>query len=168
MAHRETPWWAADSGVMIHIKSWLFVIIFRYNIFMVANVSHPCHPEKEISRLFSPICQPARIQILLVIASREGCACHMEAVTGMRRARILQHLMVLRKAGLVTPNRAGRNIFSQLAGPEVITLLHQTAQLAGIGPDSLLSLAARPTRGCPRPQCSPDMDPKLTCKGLEK
>ena len=39
---------------------------------------------------------------------------------GMRQASISQHLMVLRKAGLVTAHRDGRNIFYQLTHPEVV------------------------------------------------
>jgi DNA-binding transcriptional ArsR family regulator len=140
--------------------------VHLYNIFVTANILSANPPEEELSRLFSLIGQPARIQILLVIADQEACVCHLEAVTGMRQASISQHLMVLRKARLVTPNRAGRNIFYRLARPEVIQVLRHAAQLAGFAPDMLNSQAVRPISGCPCPQCNPDMDPKLTCKEL--
>jgi DNA-binding transcriptional ArsR family regulator len=131
---------------------------------VTANILSSNLPEEEISSLFALIGQPARIKILLVIAAEAACVCHLEAVMGMRQASISQHLMVLRKAGIVTPNRAGRNIFYQLARPEVVDILHQTARLAGVAPDMLHALALRPITGCPCPQCNPDMDPKLTCK----
>jgi DNA-binding transcriptional ArsR family regulator len=137
-----------------------------YNIFVTANISSSQSPEEEISKWLALIGQPARIQILLVIAAQEACVCHLEAVTGMRQASISQHLMVLRKAGLVSPNRAGRNIFYRLTRPEVIQVLQQTAQLAGIAPETLHGLALRPVCGCPCPQCNPGMDPALTCKKL--
>src|SRR5664279_4963619 len=112
-----------------------------YNTFVTANILLSNLPEEEISSLFALIGQPARIKILLVIAEETACVCHLEAVMGMRQASISQHLMVLRKAGLVTPNRAGRNIFYQLARPEVIDILHKTARLAGVAPDMLHALA---------------------------
>ncbi len=108
--------------------------------------------------------QPARIQILLVLGEQEACVCHLEAALGMRQASISQHLMVLRKAGLVTTQREGRNIFYHLARPEVLQALRQVAGIIGIAPEALQALARRPVPGCCCPQCNPDMDPHLTCK----
>lgn len=138
--------------------------MYPYNIFVSANISSSTNPEFEISRLLALIGQPARIQILLVISSQEACVCHMEAVTGMRQASISQHLMALRKAGLVTHHRDGRNIFYLLARPEVVGILKQSALVVGILPDQLESLSNRQVPGCTCPQCAPDLDPKLCCK----
>jgi ArsR family transcriptional regulator len=108
--------------------------------------------------------QPARIQILLTLGAREACVCHLEAVTGMRQASISQHLMVLRRAGLVTAQRDGRNIFYHLCQPEIVRVLEQAAQVSGIDPGALSALGARPVQGCPCPQCNPGMDPRLACE----
>ncbi len=124
-------------------------------------------PEEQISKFLSLIGQPARIQILLTIGEQEACVCHLEAVLGMRQASISQHLMVLRKAGLVTTHREGRNIFYRLSRLEVIGVIQQAAQLAGIDPDVLQALKARPITGCPCPQCNPEMDPKQTCQNIQ-
>lgn len=129
---------------------------------MTANIS-PHSSEEQISSLLGLIGQPARIQILLVIASQEACVCHLETVLGMRQASISQHLMVLRKASLVAPHRDGRNIFYRLVRPEVVDILNQAALLAGIRPETLEILAQRPITGCPCPQCNPGIDPNLTC-----
>jgi DNA-binding transcriptional ArsR family regulator len=126
-----------------------------YNIFMPANILPGASPEISISKLFSLIGEPARIQILLVIADQAACVCHLEAVTGIRQASISQHLMVLRKAGLVSTNRAGRNIYYRLERPEVMAVLQSAAQLSGLDPDALRALARRPVAGCPCPQCDP-------------
>ncbi len=112
--------------------------------------------------------QPARIQILLVISTQEACVCHLEAVLGMRQASISQHLMVLRKGGLVTAQREGRNIFYRLCRPEVVEILQQVSQLAGLDPARILALRQRPHPGCPCPQCNPGIDPELTCQQLSK
>jgi len=131
---------------------------------VTTNVSPP---EEQLSRLFALIGQPARIQILLVIGTQEACVCHLEAVLGLRQASISQHLMVLRKAGLVTSRRVGRNIFYGVTNPEVVDVLHQAAQLAGISPDTFQTLSARPVPGCPCPDCNPGLDPDLSCKNLK-
>ncbi len=100
----------------------------------------------------------------MVIADQQACVCHLETVLGLRQASISQHLMVLRKAGLVTTQRDGRNIYYKLQQPEVIVILEQAARLLGSDPDILRSLAIRPIPDCPCPQCNPGMDPKLTCQ----
>jgi ArsR family transcriptional regulator len=129
----------------------------------MANISLPEPSVEEISRLLAWIGQPARIQILFVISEQEACVCHLEAVLKMRQASISQHLMALRKANLVTPCREGRNIFYRLERPEVVAVLQQAAQLAGVSPDALQRLARRPVEGCPCPQCNPEMDPGQFC-----
>lgn len=133
---------------------------------MTANISILEHPEEKISKLLSLIGQPARIRILLLLNKQEACVCHLEAVLGMRQASISQHLMVLRKAELVTSKREGRNIFYQLASTEVVQVLEQAAQMVGITRDMLQSQYASPVPGCPCPQCNPGIDPELSCQNL--
>jgi ArsR family transcriptional regulator len=133
---------------------------------VTTNILAADRPEEQISKLLSLIGQPARIQILLIIGAQEACVCHLEAVLGMRQAGISQHLMALRKAGLVTAQRDGRNIFYHLTHPEVVEVLQQAAQLTRIDPAVLHSLTVRPIPNCPCPQCNPNMDPNLTCGKL--
>jgi len=129
----------------------------------MTNISAADPPIEDISRLLTLVGQPVRIQILFVISRREACVCHLEAALGLRQSSISQHLMALRKAGLVTPCREGRNIFYQLEQTGVITLLQQAAQLAGIQPDVLQRLGQRPVENCPCPQCNPGMEPAQSC-----
>jgi DNA-binding transcriptional ArsR family regulator len=129
-----------------------------------ANILISTHPEEEISKLLAQIGQPARIQILWILGAQQACVCHLEAVLGMRQASISQHLMVLRKAGLVTAQRDGRNIFYQLTHPEVVEVLRQAAQLTGSSPDALRLWSVRPVPNCPCPQCNPGIDLRLTCQ----
>jgi DNA-binding transcriptional ArsR family regulator len=133
---------------------------------VTANIIISDHPEEQISKLLALIGQPARIQILLTIGDQEACVCHLEAALGMRQASISQHLMVLRKAGLVTSQRDGRNIFYRLVHPEVLEVLAQAARLTGSDPEILHSLAVRPIQNCPCPHCNPGIDPKLTCQNI--
>lgn len=131
---------------------------------MSMNMSNLNSPEQTISRLLLMVSQPVRIQILLVIGKQKACVCHLEAVLGLRQASISQHLMVLRKAGLVETQREGRNIFYHLTRPEVLPIIQQSAQLAGVSVEWLEQLPKRPVAGCTCPQCNPGMPVELTCK----
>lgn len=133
---------------------------------MTTNILILEHPEEKIAKLLSLIGQPARIQILLLLSQQEACVCHLEAALCMRQASISQHLMALRKAELVTSQREGRNIFYQLANPEVVSILEQAAQMVGITRDMLQSRYATPAPDCPCPQCNPGIDPDLSCQNL--
>lgn len=147
--------------VAITIKS-------RYNIFVKTNISPSNTIDVNISNILSIISQPVRIQILLVIAEQEACVCHFETILGLRQASISQHLMILRKAGLVASRRDGRNIFYHLAQPEVLAILEQTAFLIGANPLDFQALKTRPVPHCPCPQCNPGLDPELTCSNQSK
>jgi len=132
------------------------------------NISTEQSPKEPISRLFAIIGQPVRIQILAILASQPACVCHFEAVLGLRQASISQHLMILRKAGLVTTQREGRNIFYHLAQPGLMAMIEQAASLSGGSTDALKLLARRPVPGCPCPQCNPNQDPTLSCTSLNR
>jgi DNA-binding transcriptional ArsR family regulator len=130
---------------------------------MSTNVLKKDQTFYQASNLFSLIGQPARIQILLIISEKDACVCHFETVLGTRQASISQHLMVLRKAGLVSTHRDGRNIFYHLLHPEVIDILRQAAKLTGINHETFEALMVRPIQGCPCPQCNPDFCPDSKC-----
>lgn len=131
---------------------------------MTVNVLPAERIEEQVSHLLALIGQQVRVQILTIIGVREACVCHLEAALGCRQASISQHLMVLRKAGLVTTHREGRNIFYRLAEPGVMELLQQAARLAGADPGALARLADSPVIGCTCPLCNPDLDPDFTCQ----
>jgi len=120
--------------------------------------------EKQLSAILSSISQPARLQIIMVIAEQEACVCHLETALGLRQASISQHLMALRKIGLVRAHRVGRNMFYQLNKPEVINVVEQIARIYNLELEELRSSGRRPIPGCPCPQCNPELDPLLTCK----
>jgi DNA-binding transcriptional ArsR family regulator len=125
-----------------------------YNIFVQMNISKLQNPLEDTCNLLSLIGQPARIQILLVIGTEEVCVCHMEAVLDMRQASISQHLMILRRAGLVSARRDGRNIYYRLVFPEVLDLIRHAAQLLGLDTNSFWELAALRSEHCPCSLCS--------------
>ena len=131
----------------------------------MVNVSERHQTEtKELAELLQLIGQPIRIQILLAIGNSEACVCHLEAITGMRQAVISQHLMLLRKAGLVTPNRAGRNIFYRLQDPALLIIISAAARTLGMDPNDLIKFSSDKLPGCPCPKCEASTD----CRKPEK
>lgn len=130
---------------------------------MFGNITNPPTVEEHIAALLSLIGKPARIQIIMVICEEAACVCHLEAALGLRQASISQHLMVLRKAGVVRTHREGRNIFYALTRPDLMDVLEKAGSITGSDLSALKPLSRRPVPDCPCPQCNPGMDPKLTC-----
>jgi DNA-binding transcriptional ArsR family regulator len=115
----------------------------------MANIS----PFDQITGLFQLLGQPARLQILLAIGKGEPCVCHLEAVLGWRQAYLSQHLMALRKAGMVSDRRVGRNIHYRLNDPAVLDLIQRTAEMQSL---SLPRLSPSPDCNCPN--CKQERD----------
>lgn len=131
---------------------------------MNSNISAEIPVEQSVADLLSVIGKPARVQILTVIVEQEACVCHLEAALGLRQASISQHLMVLRRAGIVTTHRDGRNIFYRLTRPELAELLMKASQFVGSDWSAIKRKGYRPVEGCCCPQCNPYLDSNLACK----
>jgi len=130
----------------------------RYNIFAMTNMS----AIDDLAAVFQTLGQPARLQILLAIGSRETCVCHLEAVFGWRQAYLSQHLMALRRSGLLEARRAGRYIHYHLIRPEVLGIVRRAADLQGV---TLPDLA--PSANCTCSNCRQERgEPALpACSG---
>lgn len=111
----------------------------------MANISSV----EQVASFLQAIGQPARLQILLAIGTQEPCVCHLEATFGWRQAYLSQHLMALRKAGIVVTSRQGRNIHYRLSYPGLLAIIQQAAEMQGV---SLPELA--PSSECDCPNCS--------------
>lgn len=110
---------------------------------------------EQISQLLKAIDQPARINILLEIGTREACVCHLEAVLGYRQAYISQHLMALRDAGILNTRREGRYIFYYLANERMLELIQVAGVIANIPLEDISWREDETTpSGCPCPQCT--------------
>jgi len=105
---------------------------------------------EEVAFLLQTIGQPARLQILLAIGQGETCVCHLETTFGWRQAYLSQHLMALRKAGVLLARRQGRYIHYRMASPAFLDLIRQAAQIQGA---TLPELAPSPGCGCPNCRC---------------
>jgi DNA-binding transcriptional ArsR family regulator len=101
---------------------------------------------EQVSNLFQAIGPAARLQILLAIGEDEPCVCHLEAAFGWRQAYLSQHLMALRKAGILVTSRHGRNIHYRLSDLRLLGLIRQAAELQNV---TLPELAPSPECNCP-------------------
>jgi len=104
---------------------------------------------EQVASFLQIIGQSARLQILLAIGREEPCVCHLEATFGWRQAYLSQHLMALRKAGIVVTSRKGRNIHYRLSNPGLLAIIQQAAEIQGV---SLPELA--PSAECNCPNCN--------------
>ena len=115
---------------------------------------------KKIATLFRNMGQPARLQILITIGEGEACVCHLEALLGYRQAYISQHLMALRKQGLLESRRDGRFIFYRLHDTSMLKLIWVANQILG-GADAELDILiqgkAQPHCCCPN--CVAELNP---------
>jgi DNA-binding transcriptional ArsR family regulator len=101
---------------------------------------------KEVSKILQTISSESRLLILLAIGESETCVCHLEAKFGWRQAYLSQHLMALRKAGLIESRREGRFIHYHLSDPRLLGILQRVAEMQDV---SLPDLAPSPECGCP-------------------
>jgi ArsR family transcriptional regulator len=108
---------------------------------------------EQVAALLQTIGQPARMQILLAIGKEEPCVCHLEATFGWRQAYLSQHLMALRKAGIVVASRQGRNIHYRLSDLRLLAIIQSAAELHGV---SLPELSPSPDCNCPN--CSKEKE----------
>ena len=111
-------------------------------------------------KIFKPLQalnSPQRIAILLVLGAGEACVCHLEAQLGFRQAYISQHLMALRRAGLLNSRREGKYIFYRLAKPEILELIQNAARMANVALPKLETVS--PQMQCACPNCSPVLIP---------
>jgi DNA-binding transcriptional ArsR family regulator len=110
--------------------------------------------EKKVGKILSVIGNPFRIKILLAIGNGEACVCHLEALLGKRQAFISQHLMALRKEGLLDTRREGKYIFYRLVDADVIDLIRKAGELAGLDDTPLPEQSGSVfVEKCPCPNC---------------
>ncbi len=110
------------------------------------NVSHYNENYEKLAEVFSLLAQPSRLQILMLIGSREICVCHLMASLGYRQAYISQQLMGLRQAGYVKTRRQGRSIYYSLADANFLKVIEYAASQLGL---PLPIIAVDDVPGCP-------------------
>ena len=83
----------------------------------------------EEAKLFAVLSDPARLEILSVLARKKGCVSELQVRTGRNQPNISQHLRVLRDSGLVEFRKDGRKTCYSVCKPEVSELLRFASKI---------------------------------------
>lgn len=117
------------------------------------------------AELLKALAHPVRLQILEILRDGEQCVCHLEAVLGQRQSYISQHLMLLRKIGLVADRKDGLRVYYSVNDPSVYAVLDaarglvsRQAQKQGRSLNFALSSKTKPDN-CTCPKCAPQSSP---------
>ncbi|MBB6174580.1 ArsR family transcriptional regulator [Nocardiopsis mwathae] len=73
---------------------------------------------------------PLRARIVRLLAEEQMCTCHLIEETGARQPTISHHLKILREAGFVTAEPAGRFTYYRLSPQAVRELASSLMELA--------------------------------------
>src|SRR5512146_3574925 len=76
------------------------------------------------------LADPLRAKIVELLADEQLCNCHLVELTGARQTNLSNHLRVLRKAGLVETEPAGRYTYYRLRPDALATLAGHYRDLA--------------------------------------
>ena len=88
------------------------------------------------------LADPLRREIVRHLADQDLCTCHLTEITGASQPTVSYHLRVLRDAGWIRPEPAGRYTYYVLQAPPITALA-----------DTLHELATRSQATRRRPAC---------------
>lgn len=78
---------------------------------------------KKATEVLKALSHEGRILILCLLAEGEKSVSEIEAMMGMAQAAVSQQLARLRRDGIVSARREGRNVYYKLASTEVTALI---------------------------------------------
>jgi ArsR family transcriptional regulator len=112
-----------------------------------------------LAETLKSIANPHRLRIIHLLAEEPREVTRLAADLGISQPNASQHLGVLRAAGLVEAERAGREVRYRLVDPEVTVACTQMRRVLARRLDRLAELASDAAR-YPRP-AHPHPDPNL-------
>ena len=110
----------------------------------------------ELSDRIKLLAHPERLRILDALRRDAECVCHLEALLGKPQPYVSQQLRLLRKAGVITDEKQGQNVFYRLVDAAIGDWLALV-----LGPvDGALPAMLRHKQviSCPCPKCEPVND----------
>ena len=94
-------------------------------------------PKRAVFAEFAAVAQalanPHRVELIELLAQGERSVEALSGLAGLRLTNASQHLQLLRRAGLVTARRAGKQVFYGLAARDVVDLLMAVCRTAERG-----------------------------------
>lgn len=96
-------------------------------------------------RIARALADPLRVQIVELLTEEQLCNCHLAELIGARQTNLSNHLRVLREAGIVDTEAAGRYTYYRLRPEALAAFADHWRGLA----DHALVGAQRNRRPCP-------------------
>lgn len=81
---------------------------------------------REIAFLFQQLSDPSRLRLLWLLCHSEECVCNLAAAVDMSAPAISHHLKNLKRSGLITSRREGKEVYYTLSNTAPAKLLHKT------------------------------------------
>ena len=79
---------------------------------------------KDISFLFQQLGDPTRLRILWLLCHCEECVCNLAAAVDMSAPAVSHHLRILKKSGIISSRRDGKEVYYSLSDTPQAKLLH--------------------------------------------
>jgi len=80
--------------------------------------------EEQLSRLQADLCrvlaEPTRLKLLSLLGEKPRAVKDLVEATGERKAKISQHLTIMRQRGIVRTQRVGTEVHYALADPRIL------------------------------------------------
>jgi DNA-binding transcriptional ArsR family regulator len=83
----------------------------------------PAEEIKKQSEFFKAISDPARVRIIYALKDGELCVCQLMQVMDMPQTVVSHHLKVLKYAGIINDQRAGKWIYYSLVDSRAVSVL---------------------------------------------
>ena len=81
---------------------------------------------QDISFLFQTLGDATRLRILWLLCHCEECVCNIAAAVDMSAPAVSHHLRILKKSGIITSRREGKEVYYTLSDTPQAKLLHRS------------------------------------------
>ncbi|MDX1455993.1 MAG: metalloregulator ArsR/SmtB family transcription factor [Marinobacter sp.] len=102
------------------------------------DLNHMQLAAENASQFLRSLANRDRLILLCHLSQGEAGVSALEAQTGIRQPSLSQQLGILRREGLITPRRDGKQVFYRLADPRVQAMLLQLYDMFCSDPEILL------------------------------
>lgn len=96
------------------------------NIEKVLDKIPPAERFRDIAFLFQQLDDPTRLRILWLLCHCEECVCNIAAAVDMSAPVVSHHLRVLKKSGIISSRREGKEVYYSLSKTPQAKLLHRS------------------------------------------
>ena len=94
----------------------------EYTTFMVPNSDEL----QQLSELYKAMGDYTRLRILWLLCHCEECVCNIAAAVDMSAPAVSHHLRILKKSGIISSRREGKEVYYSLSDTPQAKLLHHS------------------------------------------